>query len=127
MKSSCGIKVLMTKIYLERASRVSDGRAALLNQSLESTMNRKMEHGGFTRRELLYEVASVGALVCRPASAASARAFLVYWGTYTEGGGQFGNGESKGIYVSRMEGSKLSEPELAAETPNPSWLTLHPN
>jgi 6-phosphogluconolactonase len=26
-----------------------------------------------------------------------------------------------------MEAGKLSEPQLAAETPNPSWLTVHPN
>ena len=60
---------------------------------------------------------------------AATPAMFVYWGTYTEGGGQFGNGESKGIYVSRMEAGsgRLSEPELAAETPNPSWLTTHPN
>jgi 6-phosphogluconolactonase len=56
------------------------------------------------------------------------KGFLVYWGTYTEGGGQFGNGDSKGIYVSRMDAvtGKLTEPELAAESPNPSWLTIHP-
>jgi 6-phosphogluconolactonase len=60
--------------------------------------------------------------------AAAGKSFLVYWGTYTEGGGQFGNGDSKGIYVSRMDaGGKLTNPELAAESPNPSWLTIHPN
>src|SRR5690242_10468425 len=60
---------------------------------------------------------------------AAERSYLVYWGTYTEGGGQFGNGESKGIYVSRMDAAngKLTDPELAVETPNPSWLAIHPN
>ncbi len=53
---------------------------------------------------------------------------MIYWGTYTEGGGQFGNGASKGIYVSRMETQtgRLTEPELAVECANPSWLTIHP-
>ncbi len=48
--------------------------------------------------------------------------FLVYIGTYT-------GPQSKGIYVSRLEVSTgaLSKPELAAETPNPSFVTLHPN
>ena len=60
---------------------------------------------------------------------AAARQFFVYWGTYTEGGGQFGNGDSKGIYVSRMDAAtgKLTDPELAAESANPSWLVIHPN
>lgn len=48
--------------------------------------------------------------------------FLVYFGTYTRG-------NSKGIYVSRFDASsgKLSAPELAAETPNPSFLAVHPS
>jgi 6-phosphogluconolactonase len=59
---------------------------------------------------------------------AKPQSLLVYWGTYTEGGGQFGTGESKGIYVSRIdtETGKLTAPELAVESPNPSWLVLHP-
>jgi len=46
---------------------------------------------------------------------------LVYFGTYT--------GEtSKGIYVSSLDPSgRLSEPELAAETVNPSFLAVHPS
>ena len=70
---------------------------------------------------------SVPVLGLRSGNAAGAKSFLVYWGTYTEGGGQFGNGESKGIYVSRMVEGRLAEPKLAAEAANPSWLTLHPN
>jgi len=89
-------------------------------------MNYRVELGGFTRRGLLRGLASAAGLGWRSGSAASAKSLLVYWGTYTEGGGQFGNGESKGIYVSRMEAGKISEPVLAAETPNPSWLTVRP-
>ncbi len=60
---------------------------------------------------------------------AASRSLRIYWGTYTEGGGQYGNGASKGIYVSRIdtETGRLTEPELAAESPNPSWLTIHPS
>ena len=53
--------------------------------------------------------------------AATAAEHLVYFGTYT-------GGKSKGIYVSRFDATtgKLTEPELAAETKNPSFLALHP-
>lgn len=46
---------------------------------------------------------------------------LVFIGTYT-------GGESKGIYVSRLDlkTGKLSPAELAAETVNPSFLAIHP-
>ncbi|HEY2013406.1 MAG TPA: beta-propeller fold lactonase family protein, partial [Bryobacteraceae bacterium] len=87
-----------------------------------------MTNPKFGRRELLQMAAfsaAGGAFNLR----AAPKAYLVYWGTYTEGGGQFGNGDSKGIYVSRMDAAsgKLTTPEPAAESPNPSWLTIHPN
>jgi 6-phosphogluconolactonase len=46
----------------------------------------------------------------------------VYVGTYT-------GAKSKGIYACRWDATagRLSAPELAAETPNPSFLALHPN
>ncbi len=45
---------------------------------------------------------------------------LVYFGTYTDQ-------KSKGIYVSSLDSSgRLTEPELAAETVNPSFLAVHP-
>jgi hypothetical protein len=82
---------------------------------------------GSTRRDLLRALTSVSVLGLRSGNAARAKSSLVYWGTYTEGGGQFGNGESQGIYVSGMAAGRLTEPMLAAEAANPSWLTLHPN
>jgi 6-phosphogluconolactonase len=53
--------------------------------------------------------------------AAAGREFFVYFGTYT-------GKASKGIYLSRLdlEAGKLTPPELAAETQNPSFLALHP-
>lgn len=47
---------------------------------------------------------------------------LTFIGTYTRG-------ESNGIYTMRFDTSKgtLTAPELAVETQNPSFLTLHPN
>lgn len=47
---------------------------------------------------------------------------LVYFGTYT-------GANSQGIYVSRFDSAtgKLSAPELAAETKNPSFLAVSPN
>ena len=80
------------------------------------------------RRDVL-RMAAAPVLPMAATLRAQAKSFFVYWGTYTEGGGQFGNGDSKGIYVSRMDAGtgELTAPELAAESPNPSWLALHPN
>jgi len=49
------------------------------------------------------------------------REFLVYFGTYT-------GAKSKGIHVSRFDPAtgRLSAPELAAESPSPSFLAVHP-
>jgi 6-phosphogluconolactonase len=69
-------------------------------------------------------------------AAAQAGDFLMYFGTYT--GFKFvshsatigvGDSHSKGIYVSRFHTAtgEMSEPELAAEIANPSFLTVHPN
>ncbi len=45
----------------------------------------------------------------------------MYFGTYTGGG-------SRGIYVSRLDSTgRLSQPELAASTPNPSFLASDPS
>lgn len=51
-----------------------------------------------------------------------AREYFVYFGTYT-------GAKSKGIYVSRFDTAtgKLAAAVLAAETPSPSFLALHPN
>ena len=55
-------------------------------------------------------------------SDAAAKEFIVHVGTYTGKG-------SKGIYASRLNAATgtLTEPVLAAETPNPSYLVLHPS
>lgn len=62
--------------------------------------------------------------VCRPALPAMAaeKELLAYIGTYT-------GAKSKGIYMARFDAAtgKLSAPELAAETKNPSFLAIHPN
>ena len=55
------------------------------------------------------------------AAKAQATGVLVYFGTYT-------GPRSKGIYVSRFDPTtgRLTPAELAAETPNPAFLALHP-
>jgi 6-phosphogluconolactonase len=70
-----------------------------------------------TRRQLLLSLPAAG-LALRSAAKES----LVYVGTYTRGG-------SKGIYVYRFDQGtgKLAEIGVAAETPNPSFLAIHPN
>ncbi len=47
---------------------------------------------------------------------------LVYFGTYTRK-------SSKGIYVAKLDTAtgKVTEPELAGEVGNPSFVTIHPN
>jgi 6-phosphogluconolactonase len=61
---------------------------------------------------------SLGSAVAYPAEAGK---FWVFVGTYTDG-------KSKGIYrmVFDSASGKLSEPELAAEVSNPSFLAVHP-
>jgi 6-phosphogluconolactonase len=60
-----------------------------------------------------------------PSVAAAGRGeLLVYFGTYT---GE--NSTSKGVYVARLDlaSGKVTTPELAAETTNPSFLAIHPS
>jgi 6-phosphogluconolactonase len=73
---------------------------------------------------------------CAQATPAQDNDFFLYVGTYTgfkyvHHSKPFGLGEShsKGIYVSRFHAAtgELSEPELAAEMINPSFLTISPN
>ena len=57
-------------------------------------------------------------------STVSAESLPVYFGTYTRG-----ENSSKGIYrsVLNLETGKLSDPVLAAEARNPSFIEIHPN
>ncbi len=52
----------------------------------------------------------------------SSRSHLIFLGTYTKNG-------SRGIYTVRLDAATgaLSVPTLAAETPDPAWLTLSPD
>jgi 6-phosphogluconolactonase len=61
-------------------------------------------------------------LLLPTASLATAREYLVFFGTYT-------GANSQGIYVSTFDTAtgRLSEPGLAAETKSPSFLAAHPN
>ena len=55
-------------------------------------------------------------------SPATGKKFLVFVGTYTD------KTDSKGIYAYEFDTatSKLTPRGLAAETPNPSWIAIHP-
>jgi 6-phosphogluconolactonase len=75
-------------------------------------------------------------LLAGPTASAQAKDYFVYFGTYT--GFRFvrhsktqgvGESRSKGIYVSRFSAATgaLSEPELAAEITNPSFITISPD
>jgi 6-phosphogluconolactonase len=58
----------------------------------------------------------------KPSSNRSGAAVLAYFGTYA-------GAKSKGIYVSRLDlaTGKLTDPELAVATTNPSFLAVHPS
>jgi 6-phosphogluconolactonase len=66
--------------------------------------------------------ALVGADAAAAAEPAEDASMLVYFGTYTRG-------EGKGVYVSRFDPQtgKLTEPELAGEVQNPSFVAIHPS
>ena len=66
-------------------------------------------------------VIAVGLALLLSLQMASAGEFHVYIGTYT-------SAKSKGIYLSRFDSAtgKLTEPQLVAETRNPSFLAVHP-
>ncbi len=68
--------------------------------------------------KLLFLAVALVFLWLAPAAASEQ---LVYFGTYT-------GPKSKGIYVSRFDPAtgRLTAPELAAETTNPSFLAIHP-
>jgi len=64
-------------------------------------------------------------LFCLIAAASSCAAeTLVYFGTYTRG-----QSNSRGIYVAELDeqSGRLSEPRLAVETPNPSFVAIAPD
>src|SRR4051794_38509699 len=71
------------------------------------------------RHRWLWLVALIGAGTAWLSAAPNE--LLVYFGTYT-------GATSKGIYVSRLNTSTgaVSAPQLAAETPNPSFLAVRP-
>jgi 6-phosphogluconolactonase len=75
-----------------------------------------------TRRDA-FRILPVAAIAGHTAMGQTAKkGALVYVGTYTRGG-------SKGVYAYRFDSGtgKLTEAGVAAETPNPSFLTIHPN
>ena len=66
----------------------------------------------------------LSSLLASAAPADHSGKYLFYVGTYTEEGSK-----SKGIYAFRYDAatSEITPLGLAAETTNPSWVTLHPN
>src|SRR5208337_1846472 len=76
---------------------------------------------------LLLALLLLAALELGAAPAASNGKYILYVGTYTEGGSK-----SKGIYAYRYDPDvtpfdQITPLGLAAETTNPSWIALAPN
>jgi 6-phosphogluconolactonase len=66
-------------------------------------------------------ISAAVSMLAIPQAKAAAGDLLVYIGTYTEG-------KSKGIYVCRLSADgSATEPKLAGEAKNPSFLAIHPN
>lgn len=82
-----------------------------------------------SRRQLITGAASLAAVAgaSKYSRAVRASGVLAFVGTYTGAVGNLGNGE--GIYVLTMdsETGELSDCRLAARTPNPSWIAIHPS
>ena len=71
----------------------------------------------------LFGVSITGCHGSAPSAATAAgESYRVYIGTFT-------NKQSKGVYLMTMDAKtgRLSEPQLVAEAPSPSFLALHPN
>jgi 6-phosphogluconolactonase len=84
----------------------------------------KISRPSFRSVVLLLAVQLLALFATAAAPAAHAGGYLFYVGTYTEEGSK-----SKGIYAFRYDAatSEITPLGLAAETTNPSWVTLHPN
>ncbi len=82
-----------------------------------------MTNSRFSLRTLSLLIAALPLLTIA-AAAAPQGTYLFYVGTYTEEGSK-----SKGIYAYRYDAktAEITALGLAAETTNPSWVTLHPN
>jgi 6-phosphogluconolactonase len=81
-----------------------------------------MKNFRFSLRALTLLIAIL-LLLTIAAAAAPQGTYLFYVGTYTEGGSK-----SKGIYAYRYDAktAQITTLGLAAETTNPSWVSLHP-
>jgi 6-phosphogluconolactonase len=73
---------------------------------------------------LLFAIAPLVAFTVSGAAATHNRKYIFFVGTYTEGGSK-----SKGIYAYSYDAEtvQIAPLGLAAETTNPSWVTVHPN
>ncbi len=84
----------------------------------------EMKNSWHSLRAIALLVAILLLLALVAAAATPKGTYLVYVGTYTEEGSK-----SKGIYAYRYDAKtgQITPLGLAAETTNPSWVTLHPN
>jgi 6-phosphogluconolactonase (cycloisomerase 2 family) len=93
-------------------------------------MNKAAKNGGVSRRNFLKSTAAL--VMARSAAGwahgtAAPQKVLAYVGTYTGAVGAGSNGE--GIYRFEMDAAtgKLLGRTVAAVTPNPSWIGIHPS
>src|SRR5260221_8814125 len=89
---------------------------------MKSLRAQRCTHGNLSKNAAKFALLSILCFMSGFSSQATDKDQLVYIGTYT-------GARSKGIYVSHFDprAGKLSTPELAAETKNPSFLAVHPN
>lgn len=82
----------------------------------------------FSRRSFLRSTAALSALHALPAWAQPQphRVFACI-GTYTGASGIEGNGQGIVLCEANLDTGELSHGTLAAKTPNPSWIAIHPS
>ena len=81
-----------------------------------------------SRRALL--ACATGIALPQEHTGSPGKQYLVYFGTYTTPDPRYGGkGESEGIYVAKFDSGtgKLSSPQVATRTSDPSYLVIHLN
>ncbi len=68
-----------------------------------------------------------GGLGVREAVGANADASLAFVGTYTEAADGSAHGEGIYLFQANLQTGELTDRKLAAKTPNPTWIAIHPS
>jgi len=95
-------------------------------------MNNRAWQQLFSRRSFIRGASALAVAyatpgIAQPAHARSNKKIFAYVGTYTGAIGGGSNGEGIYRFEMNLETGELSRRELAAKTPSPSWIAIHPS